>query len=111
MRSCRHVQRSSQEGDIKWSYFSNYLDAKYFAQTKSTSQSYGWKYAECCLNGHIRRMTTGAIFLTLFFGVIGALIGWYITKNYHPTGSKIILSVGTMITIAWLMFTMIDNFR
>ena len=111
MRSCRHVQKSSQEGNIKWSYFSNYPDAKNFAQTKSTSQSYGWKYAECCLNGHIRRTTTGAIFLTLFFGIIGALIGWYITKNYHPTGSKVILSVGTLITIAWIVFSLISNFR
>ena len=111
MRSYRHVQRSSQEGDIKWSYFSNYPDAKYFAQTKSNSQSYGWKHAECCLNEHIRRITTGAIFLTLFFGVIGALIGWYITKIYHPTGSKVILSVGTIITIAWLVSNLISNFR
>lgn len=111
MSSCRHVQRSSQEGDIKWSYFSNYHDAKYFAQTKSTSQSYGWKYAECCLNGHIGRTTTVAIFLTLFFGVIGALVGWYITRNYHPTGSKAILSVGTIITIVWLVFSLANNFR
>ena len=111
MNSCRHVQRSSQEGDIKWSYFSDYPDAKYFAQTKSSSQSYGWKYAECCLNGHIRRITTGAIFLTLFFGIIGALIGWYITKSYHPTGSKVILSIGTITTIVWLGFSLINNFR
>lgn len=111
MRSCRHVRRSSQEGDIKWSYFSNYQDAKYFAQTKSASQSYGWKHAECCLNGHISRTTTGAIFLTLFFGVIGALIGWYITKRYHPTGSKIILSVGTVITIVLLILGLVNNLR
>lgn len=111
MRSCRHVQRSSQEGDIKWSYFSTYPDAKYFAQSKATSQSYGWKYAECCLNGHINRVTGGAIFLTIFLGVIGALIGWYITKDYYPTGSKVILSFGTATTIIWLFSTVINNLR
>ena len=111
MRRCRHVQRSSQEGDIKWSYFSNYADAKYFAQAKATTQSYGWKYSECCLNGHISRITGGAIFLTLFLGVIGALIGWYITKDYYPTGSKVILSIGTITTIIWLFSSVINNLR
>lgn len=111
MVRCRHVQRSSQEGDIKWSYFSNYPDAKRFAQTKSSSQSYGWKYAECCLNGHISRVTGGAIFLTIFLGVIGALIGWYITKDYYPTGSKVILSFGTITTIVWLFSSVVNNLR
>jgi len=111
MRSCRHAQSSSQEGDIKWSYFSNYPDSKHFAQTKAATQSYGWKYAECCLNGHISRITTGAVFLTLFLGIIGALIGWYITKDYYPIGSKIILSIGTITTIIWLFSSVVNNLR
>lgn len=111
MVRCRHVRRSSQEGDIKWSYFSDYSTAKHFAQAKAPSQSYGWKYAECCLNGHINRVTGGAIFLTIFLGIIGALIGWYITRDYYPRGSKVILFFGTATTIIWLVSSAINNLR
>jgi len=92
-------------------YFINFHDSKYFAQTKATAQSYGWKYAECCLNGYISRVTTGAVFLTLFLGIIGALIGWYITKDYYPTGSKVILSIGTITTIIWLINSVINYLK
>ena len=102
MSRCRHVHRSSQEGDTKWAYFSNYHSSKEFARAKAPSQNYGWKYAECCLNGHISRVTTGAVVLSLFLGIIGALIGWYITREYYPRGSKVIFSIGTIITIIWL---------
>lgn len=111
MVRCRHVQRSSQEGDTKWSYFSNYTDAKIFAQAKAPSQSHGWKYAGCCSNGHIGKVTVGAVILSLSLGIIGAAIGWYITKEYHPTGSKIIFSIGAIITIIWLASSVISYLR
>lgn len=100
---CHNVRRSSQEGDIKWNYFTNYPNAKQSAQQIGSHQPYGWKHAGCCMRNYPFNIIIGAIITTLFFGILGGLICWYFTRDHFgKTWAKSWLILGIITSLFWI---------
>ena len=104
--SCHNVQRSSQEGDIKWNYYHNYSEAKHALELIGSSQPYGSKNAGCCMNNFISNIISGGIVSCFFLGILGGLLAWYFTRDYFGTWSRIWLIIGgiwsLLLSIGWI---------
>lgn len=92
--SCHHVYRSSQEGDIKWTYYDNYSDAKHAAAVIGQNQPYGWKHAGCCMNSFPSDIILGSIVTCFLLGILGGLLAWYFTRDYFDKWARIWLVIG-----------------
>jgi len=97
--SCHNVQRSSQEGDIKWNYYHKYLEAKHALELIGSKQPYGSKNAGCCMNKFISNIIWGGIISCFFLGILGGLLAWYFTRDYFGTWSRIWLAIGGLWTL------------
>lgn len=100
--SCHNVYRSSQEGDIKWTYYNNYPDAKHAAEMIGQNQPYGWKYAGCCMRKFPLDIIMGSFITCLFLGILGGLIAWYFTRDYFGKWARIWLGLGGFQSIIFL---------
>ena len=99
---CHNVLRSSQEGDIKWNYYTNYPSAKHTAQYMGQQQPYGWKHAGCCMNSYPFDIIFGSIITTLIFGILGGLVAWYFTRDHFgETWAKTWLVLGGIVSSLW----------
>lgn len=106
---CHNVLRSSQEGDIKWNYYTTYPSAKHTAQYMGRQQPYGWKHAGCCMNSYPFDIILGSIITTLAFGILGGLVSWYFTRDHFgETWAKSWLVLGGIVSSLWTIRLVID---
>jgi len=103
--NCHNTLRSSQEGDIKWTYYSSYSEAKHALELIGSKQPYGSKNAGCCMNKFISNIIGGGIMSCFFLGIIGGLLAWYFTRDYFGTWSRIWIVVGGL----WSLFLSIGG--
>lgn len=103
--NCHNVQRSSQEGDIKWNYYTNHSHAKNSAETIGQTQPYGWKYAGCCMRNFPYNIIIGSILTSLFLGILGGLVAWYFTRDIFGNWAKTWLVMGGLVSLIWTIYS------
>lgn len=109
---CHNTRRSSQEGDIKWMYYTNYPSAKHTAQHIGTQQPFGWKHACCCMRSYPFDIILGCIITTLLFGILGGLVSWYFTRDHFgESWAKTWLVLGWIVSILLSVFVVINYVR